>query len=216
MKKIMFNDQYGLTKAVLEGRKTMTRRLVPAGIMRMAQLEVNMFGGNLSERLWEHSPILCETVAIAQSYAELYKELKAREFKRTDALFDEFYHAMQFIKVCENDSGWNNKMFVKAVRMPHKIHITSVHVERLQDITEEDAMCEGIFKYDKPPLHHESDMYSPWPPHVKPYKFDHDNHRYFCNARAAFAYLIDKVSGKGTWKSNPYVFVYSFKLINQS
>ena len=33
MKKIMFNDQYGLTKAVLEGRKTMTRRLVPAGIM---------------------------------------------------------------------------------------------------------------------------------------------------------------------------------------
>ena len=216
MKKIMFNDRFGLTKAVLEGRKTMTRRLVPAGIMRMAQLEVNMFGGNLSERLWEHSPILCETVAIAQSYAELYKVLAARDFKRTDILYDEFYHAMQFAKVCDTDAGWNNKMFVKAVRMPHKIHITSVHAERLQDITEEDAMCEGIFKYDKPPLHHESDMYSPWPPHVKPYKFDHDNHRYFCNARAAFAYLIDKVSGRGTWKSNPYVFVYSFKLINQS
>ena len=29
MKKIMFNDRYGLTKAVIEGRKTMTRRLVP-------------------------------------------------------------------------------------------------------------------------------------------------------------------------------------------
>ena len=25
MKKIMFNDRYGLTRAVLEGRKTMTR-----------------------------------------------------------------------------------------------------------------------------------------------------------------------------------------------
>ena len=25
MQKIMFNDKYGLTKAVLEGRKTMTR-----------------------------------------------------------------------------------------------------------------------------------------------------------------------------------------------
>lgn len=28
MKKIMFNDKYGLTKAVLEGRKTQTRRIV--------------------------------------------------------------------------------------------------------------------------------------------------------------------------------------------
>lgn len=27
MKKIMFNDKYGLTKAVLEGRKTQTRRI---------------------------------------------------------------------------------------------------------------------------------------------------------------------------------------------
>lgn len=29
MKKIMFNDHYGLTQAVIEGRNTMTRRLVP-------------------------------------------------------------------------------------------------------------------------------------------------------------------------------------------
>ncbi|MFQ9830990.1 MAG: hypothetical protein ACLRXR_13140 [Alistipes putredinis] len=28
MQKIMFNDRYGLTDAVIEGRKTMTRRLV--------------------------------------------------------------------------------------------------------------------------------------------------------------------------------------------
>lgn len=28
MKKIMFNDKYGLTKAVFEGRKTQTRRIL--------------------------------------------------------------------------------------------------------------------------------------------------------------------------------------------
>jgi len=28
MKKIMFNDRYGLTQAVIEGRKTMTRRIM--------------------------------------------------------------------------------------------------------------------------------------------------------------------------------------------
>ena len=31
--------------------------------------------------------------------------------------------------------------------------------------------------------------------------------------RIAYAALIDKISGKGTWASNPYVFVYEFELI---
>ena len=29
-----------------------------------------------------------------------------------------------------------------------------------------------------------------------------------------YSVLIDKISGKGTWESNPYVFVYDFKLID--
>lgn len=29
----MFNDKYGLTQAVLEGRKTMTRRTVPQSVL---------------------------------------------------------------------------------------------------------------------------------------------------------------------------------------
>lgn len=32
--------------------------------------------------------------------------------------------------------------------------------------------------------------------------------------REAFADLIDKVLGKGIWLNNPYVFCYSFKLID--
>ena len=36
----------------------------------------------------------------------------------------------------------------------------------------------------------------------------------YSNTRDAFAELIDKVSGKGTWASNPYVFVYEFELID--
>lgn len=31
--------------------------------------------------------------------------------------------------------------------------------------------------------------------------------------REAFASLIDKVSGKGTWDSNPWVFVSEFELV---
>ena len=32
--------------------------------------------------------------------------------------------------------------------------------------------------------------------------------------REAFAYLVDKVGGKGTWKSNPWVAAYSFELVD--
>lgn len=34
----------------------------------------------------------------------------------------------------------------------------------------------------------------------------------FKETQAAYAALIDSINGKGTWKSNPYVFVYDFKL----
>ena len=32
--------------------------------------------------------------------------------------------------------------------------------------------------------------------------------------REAFSALIDKVSGKGAWESNPFVWAYEFKLID--
>lgn len=35
----------------------------------------------------------------------------------------------------------------------------------------------------------------------------------FDTPREAFAALIDKVSGKGTWESNPYVWAYEFELM---
>lgn len=35
----------------------------------------------------------------------------------------------------------------------------------------------------------------------------------FDTPREAFAALIDRTSGKGTWQSNPFVFVYEYKLV---
>ena len=46
------------------------------------------------------------------------------------------------------------------------------------------------------------------------YWYEYNNKKFIFNEpRQAFAALIDKVSGKGTWDSNPYVFIYEFKLI---
>lgn len=36
----------------------------------------------------------------------------------------------------------------------------------------------------------------------------------YLTPREAFAALIDSISGKGTFNSNPYVFAYEFELVD--
>ena len=212
MNKIMFSDRYGLMGAVLNKRKTMTRRIIKGNYEDMKEYHANggwhFIADTEDGDSVELKPLyeICEKVAIAQSYEELANSRYCIELGMMDS-------PTTFKKeFC--GKGWGNKMFVKAEHMPHHIRITNIKLERLQDISEEDAMREGVFKYDKPPLHHERDMYAPWPPYLKPYKWDHDNLIYRCNARAAFAYLIDKISGGGTWNINPWVWVYTFELVD--
>lgn len=197
MKKILFNDKYGLTEAVLDGRKTQTRMLVSAKLL-------NEYGHNkFSDKSYElirHSPFkVGEAVAVAQSYHTLNKL---------------GYLAPEWLDhYCEGSAGYDNKMFVQAALMPHSIEITNIRVERLQDISEEDCLKEGVYYHTEPPKHHEYDRYSPWSPSVKPYKFESE--KYFCSAKYAFKHLIEKVSGKGAWERNPWVFVYDFKLVER-
>ena len=83
MKKIMFKDKYGLTQAVLDGRKTMTRRLVPQKVINNSKVyaQVGQRGGNINDARIEYivhqSPYkIGEVVAIAQSYRKIKKEIE--------------------------------------------------------------------------------------------------------------------------------------------
>ena len=95
-------------------------------------------------------------------------------------------------------SGFFNKMFVRAELMPNQIRITNVRVECLQDISDDDCLKEGVRK-----VVNENGI-------DVQYYVGHD--ACFETPREAFANLIDKVSGKGTWDSNPWVWVYDFEL----
>lgn len=98
--------------------------------------------------------------------------------------------------------GFNNKMFVAADMMIHQIRITDVRIERLQDISDEDCIKEGVRK-----VVNENGIY------VQYYVGKGDNACSFENPREAFAHLINKVSRKDVWNENPYVFVYDFELV---
>ena len=188
MQKIMFNSKWGLEQAVLEGRKTMTRRSVSDKILNKYQDYLNWWntqkGGCFKPPEDEfyrcESPYkVNEVIAIAQAYKDVPPYKGHPEYSNHRDL----------------SAGWDNKMFVKADLMKYYIKITGIKVERLQDISDEDCLREGIRRCNLNK------------------KFAFDDKRDYSTAREAFAALIDKVSGKGTWDSNPWVFAYEFKLI---
>ena len=194
-KKIMFSDKYCLTQAVLDGTKTMTRRVVPQSLLGKYDVWYEDFiykpvGEeeylSVDEYVLKRTAYkVGEVVAIAQRYKEVYPNA---DFEMIDGSF------------MTESAGWTNKMFVKADLLPHHIRITGVKVERLQSITDDDIMCEGIYRFGK-----------------SVYAFERKTEGYlsiFPTAREAFASLIDKVSGKGTWESNSWVVAYSFELVD--
>lgn len=189
MKKIMLNDNYCLTDAVLRGQKIMTRR-IERGLELLSETN-HEFDGNKVILHFEASevPVIIrprykvgEIVAVAQRYSDC-----------GSASFDEWEKQSDWFQ-----KGFSNKMFVKPELLPHQIQITNIKLERLQDISDEDCQREGIRKFGE-----EFGFY--------------DNKknctRLFGTSRSAFKCLIDRVSGKGTWASNPYVFAYEFKLV---
>lgn len=122
-KKIMFNDKYCLTWAVLNGRKTMTRRVLKEG---------TPFGN--WEETAKHLPYkVGDIVAIAQRYKDIYP----------NADFE-----MVGDKFMTESAGWTNKMFVRADLMPRHIRITDVKMERLRDISDDDIMREGVRRFN--------------------------------------------------------------------
>lgn len=131
-----------------------------------------------------------EIVAIAQRYKELYPNA---DFEMVGNGF------------MTESAGWNNKMFVRANLMPHHIKITDVKIERLQDISDEDCLKEGVRSFEG---HENAILHG-----IKEHYTILNTFYVFDTPREAYAKLIDKISGKGTWESNPWVSAYSFKLV---
>lgn len=193
MKNIMFKDKYCLTQAVLDGTKTMTRRVLKEGTPL----------GNWEETT-KHLPYkVGDIVAIAQPYKDIIESLPMY----SGAILDEVGMPCK-----EYKAGWTNKMFVRADFMIHHIRITDVKIERLQDISDKECLREGVKRAS-------IGFYAEG---VKVKDWEKEAHRetasgclnLFPFPRQAFASLIDKVSGKGTWESNPWVAAYSFELVD--
>nr|WP_297064055.1 hypothetical protein [Prevotella sp.] len=190
MKKIMFNDQYGLTEAVLDGRKTQTRRIAykePFKHIRSCGFctegkdkgKLAIYDGN--EIVAKSTYKIGEVVAVAQRYSDI-----------------PFNNKMPGLSI-----GWLNKMFVKSSLMPHQIKITNIRCERLHYISTDDCMKEGIFCSHIDGI---DDAYS--------YDATNDDFKkkwWYRTPIEAYKMLSCKLHLH--WDNNPLVFVYDFKLV---
>ena len=217
----MFNDEFMLTKAVLDGRKTQTRRLLTLTLHKKADrgnalIEVSPSKVFFEDGKWkfvyddyvfllpkENYPKyrVGEVVAVAQSYRDC------------GGINEEGVPMWEIIsqKVGSTNAGWNNKMFVVSSLMPHQIRITDVRVEKLQDISGNDCLKEGVV-VNEPKIKGGINIYYPCE-YLRSCAKEVGWGRVFHTPREAFANLINKVSRKDTWESNPYVFVYDFELV---
>ena len=211
MRKMMFNDRYGLTASVIKKEKCKTRR-ISSRLVRKWEIveELSDILGNqpeltLKELAMKTCPIkVGDIIAVAQSYKDCGYEIRHDASGCERILIDDSHHPYIRWHNIPMSAAWENKMFVKAEYMPVRIKITGIDFERLQDISDDDCLAEGIYeRHDAI----KSDIED-----VKCFKFPNSIHTY-SSPRDAFAALIDKVSGKGTWDSNPYVYVFTFELV---
>lgn len=196
MKKIMFNDKYRLTEAVLQKRKTMTRRLVPERVVIDGKVwaypKENPYEALRAYILSKAPYKVGEIIAVSQSYKQLEMEI------------DRLGLPLNVKEEIKRHQGYKNKMYVKAEDMPHKIKIIGLKAEFIQDISDVDCFKEGIYSLsDTTSVHKPKTMYT------------FIGGRLFDKAQWAFRSLFIKTSGKRKeWEQNWWTYAYEFELVD--
>lgn len=186
-----------MVRAVLNGSKTQTRRLVkewsprPGGGKMPADVEYlpdftcyrsSCPHGKPGDRLW-----------VREAWSPHPQDANVTFYRAT----------------VEAEPGfpvWSGP-WIPSIHMPRRasritLEITSVRVERLQDISIEDAKAEGAWGPDESIVTRVAEHFG----------ID----EFGANPRKAFQMLWESINGPGSWDQNPWVWVIEFKRIEGS
>ena len=189
-----------MVKAILDGHKTQTRRVVrpPMEILANGMLvRPDGYGGRFGpypcpygrtcDRLWVRETWvwnpeldrLCECKTPEHCYYRADGEICAQ------------------LEDPEGFTGWKSPRFMPRWASRITLEITNVRVERLQDISEEDSVAEGSrLPVCELPKSCQQGCFS---------------------ERTQFSRIWDSINGKKhPWESNPWVWVIEFKPLNTS
>lgn len=193
-----------MVRAILDGRKTQTRREVkpqpPSGHHFAGWCVCSTHRADEGKAAWAAGtyPHLRGAHRVACPYGQLGDLLWVREtfyHDPEDSLT--LYRADDEFDGDQCDAGykWQPSMHMPRTLSRIKLEITGVRVERLQDISEADAIEEGA-----PPSHPSINAIS-------------REFGYTDFPRSWFAQLWDSINGPGSWDTNPWVWMIEFRRI---
>ncbi|SNR92134.1 hypothetical protein [Hymenobacter mucosus] len=106
---------------------------------------------------------------------------------------------------------WRPSIFMKRVASRILLELVSVRVERLQDISEADAVAEGVEEHIIPALG--PGTWGMWKNYLWSEKTVDKQAKAKCSAKEAYETLWESINGPGSWQANPWVWVISFQVV---
>lgn len=108
---------------------------------------------------------------------------------------------------------WKPSIFMPRAACRIFLEVIDVQAERLHEISESDALAEGVLYYDCEIT--KSRCFKDYV--TKAHGYGHPEHDYpsVNTAKESFQTLWESINSKESWESNPYVWVYEFKKIDQ-
>lgn len=198
-----------MVRAILDGRKTQTRRVMkpqPTAFWNDGRQPKNLPYdrskdqvircpyGQPGDRLWVR-----ETWAVVPQVTDNGPKHKAKG-DGTGVTWRADWNG--------NPSGFKWKPSIHMPRWASRITLEIVHVrvERLQSISEQDAIAEGV---ESRPVK--------WNSKASQYRYygwleKHD--QWSSSAICSFESLWDKINGPGSWDANPWVWVVEFRRVH--
>jgi len=197
-----------MVRAILEGRKTVTRRAVKFPFIDRAvgcELSGNEIGpeeirnncpyGVPGQRLWVRETWYCDHFEVMRG-----PYLKPDDLDFGEAIEDGtlVYAADGLTPYEQEQPTWKPSIHMPRWASRILLEITDVRVERLQNISEEQAKAEGVRLYTD-----HAELGDWW--HVEGIE------TYSADPRKSFELLWSSVGGD--WQANPWVWVVEFKRV---
>ncbi len=199
-----------MVRAILEGKKTQTRRVMKVQPWPDATVEVGPYHPHWIDRngesqpgpatfgaIWDHQDIVNGGDAgLRCPYGAPGDTLWVREAHAISANPDlgpwyRLDHEEARSSGPRVDVKWRPSIHMPRWASRITLRITDIRVERLQDISEDDAKAEGVTPLDYA-AHHVAAG---------------------CGARIAFEQLWNKINSPGAWEANAWVWVVAFERV---
>jgi hypothetical protein len=197
-----------MIRALLDGTKTQTRRVVKGQPTDWAPIGPEVFSQTVIDRHGDEQPGPDSYGAgnadgdcwIRCPYGQPGDRLWVRESHMdlgASVLYRADTNAEQERALVAPGQRWRPSIHMPRWASRLTLEITGVRVERLQDISEADAVAEGVTPK--------------WEPGCSGRLMEALGGFSFRPAASAYADLWESINGPGSWEANPWVWVVEFK-----